>query len=186
MSGRTSRSGFRTERSLRARDIGLRRRELFAQSVGFAVEQLETRRLLSFPPLPVVPSNGELQNLQQALKFAQKQQINAWDNHPIPFAVIGTNLTTGAVSTAKNNPNSNSQMRLDIDVDSNPNTGKGGKDISVSVSTELFLGNTLNPHLLATFDRLGTAPFAQNFEVEISFPFGAFAPEFFQAGTIQD
>jgi hypothetical protein len=183
MLGYTNRSGRRTDRGFRSRRTALPARELLARSVKVAVEQLETRRLLSFPPVPVVPSNGELQNLQQALKFAQKQQINAWDNHPIPYAVVGTNLTTGQVNVTKN-PNSNSQIR--IDVDSNPNTGQGGKDIAVSVSTELFLNGVLNPHLLATFDRLGSAPFAQNFEVEISFPFGAFAPEFFQAGTIQD
>jgi hypothetical protein len=143
--------------------------------------------MLSFPPLPVVPSNGELSNLANALKFAQKQQFSAWDSQPIPFAVVGTNLTSGQVNTVKNNPNSNSQMRVDIDVDSNPNTGKGGKDLSVGVSTELFLNGVLNPHLVATYDRLGSAPFATNFEVLVSFPFGAFAPEFFGATpTIQD
>src|SRR5678815_5591931 len=114
-------------------------------------EPLEQRMLLSFPPLPVVPGPGETQILQNALNFAKKQQINAWDNQPIPFAVIGTNLTTGQVQIVKNNPTAGANaMRVDIDVDSNPNTGKGGKDISVSVSTELFLNGALNPHLLAT------------------------------------
>ena len=143
-------------------------------------EQLETRTLLSFPPAPVIPGPGETQILQNALKFAQKQQINAWDNQPIPFAVVGTNLTTGQVQLVKNNPTRADQMRVDIDVDSNPNTGKGGKDLSVSVSTELFLNSMLNPHLLATYDRLGTAPFAQNFEVLVSFPFSALRPGILQ------
>src|SRR5690349_6397276 len=58
---------------------------------GLACEALEQRTLLSFPPLPVVPSNGEFSNLQNAIKFAQRQQTSAWDNQPIPFAVVGTN-----------------------------------------------------------------------------------------------
>jgi hypothetical protein len=169
--------GFRA-RTDRQRAPDARRMEL---------EQLERRTLLSFPPLPVVPGPGETQILQNALRFARNQQINAWDNQPIPFAVVGTNLTTGQTTIAKNNPTAGANaMRVDIDVDSNPNTGKGGKDVSVSVSTELFLNGVLNPHLLATYDRLGSAPFAQNFEVLVSFPFSAFAPEFFQAGTIPD
>ena len=170
--------GFRARR-------GQRKAEAVRPAMTY--ETLERRTLLSFPPLPVVPGPGETQILANALRFAQNQQLNPWNNQPIPFAVVGTNLTTGQVQIAKNNPTAGpNAMRVDIDVDSNPNTGKGGKDVSVSVSTELFLGNVLNPHLLATYDRLGTAPFAQNFEILVSFPFGAFAPEFFQAGTIQD
>ena len=60
-----------------------------------ACEQLEQRTLLSFPPLPVVPGPGETQILQNALRFAQNQQLQPWDHQPIPFAVVGTNLTTG-------------------------------------------------------------------------------------------
>ena len=154
---------------------------------GMSCEELEKRTLLSFPPAPVVPAPGESQILQNALRFARNQQFQPWDNQPMPFAVVGTNLTTGAVNIVRNNPNSSSQMRVDIDVDSNPSTGKGGKDLSVGVSTELFFNGVLNPHLLATYDRLGTAPFATNFEVLVSFPFSAFAPEFFGTpSTIPD
>ena len=166
-----------------------------AERPRITCETLENRTLLSFPPFPVIPGPGESQILQNALRFARNNQLNPWNNMPIPFAVVGTNVTTGAVNIAKNNPNAgNNSMRVDIDVDSNPNTGSGGKDVAVSVSTELFFDSTndgidnptLNPHLLATYDRLGSAPFAQNFEILVSFPFAAFAPEFFSAGSIAD
>ena len=68
-------------------------------------------------------------------------------------------------------------MRVDVDVDSNLSTGKGGKDRSVEVSTELLLDGAFNPHLLMTIDRLGTAPYATDFQVLISFPFEAFNTE---------
>ncbi|HTK76552.1 MAG TPA: hypothetical protein VL371_14900 [Gemmataceae bacterium] len=134
--------------------------------------------MFSFPPLPVVPASGESQILQNALKFARNNQLNSLDNLPIPFAVTGTNLTTGVTTTVKNNPQSSGGTRVDIDVDGNLATGKGGKDLGVTVSTELFVGTTFNPHLVMTVDRLGTAPFASNFEVLLSFPFSAFSPEF--------
>jgi hypothetical protein len=44
-------------------------------------ETLENRTLLSFPPLPVVPGPGEIQILQNALRFARNNQLNPWDNH---------------------------------------------------------------------------------------------------------
>jgi hypothetical protein len=141
-----------------------------------AVEALESRVLLSFPPLPIVPASGESQILEQAKKFEQKNNLNALDNLPIPFAVVASH-SGGAPVVVKNNPQSAAPMRVEIDVDSNPTTGKGGKDVGVTVSTELFLNGVFNPHLLATYDRLGSAPFASDFEVLVSFPFAAFNAE---------
>jgi hypothetical protein len=143
---------------------------------AFEIEFLEKRTMLSFPPLPIVPGPGESTILENAKKFEAKNQLNPLDNMPIPFTVVAQHAG-GAPVLVKNNPLAGAPMKVEIDVDSNPATGKGGKDVAVEVSTELFLNGVFNPHLAATFDRLGGAPFASDFEVLVSFPFSAFNAE---------
>ena len=107
--------GFRRSPGDRARSS--RRTEIVSSSQSSdssfdtRCEPLEQRRLLSFPPLPVVPGPGETQILQNALRFAQAQpqQLNPWDNQPMPFAVVGTNLTSGQVQVVRNNPTAEGQ-----------------------------------------------------------------------------
>ena len=141
-----------------------------------AVEELESRMMLSFPPAPLVPAPGESNLLEQAKKFESKNQLSPLDNFPIPFAVVGQ-AGGGPTVLVHNNPHSGNGNRVEIDVDANPATGPGGKDVAVEVNTELFLSGVFNPHLLVDIDRLGTAPFASDFEVLVSFPFEAFNAE---------
>ena len=66
--------GFRRTRGGRARtsrQAGLVSRPS-DRSFNPRCESLEQRRLLSFPPLPVVPGPGETQILDNALRFAQR------------------------------------------------------------------------------------------------------------------
>jgi hypothetical protein len=140
------------------------------------MERLEDRTLLSFPPLPISPSVGESQLLQQANRFEELQNWTALAQFPIPYAVV-TSHAGGTPVVTKNNPLSPQPMRVNVDVDNNPRTGLGGKDISVQVTPQLFENGTFNPHLLMTIDRLGSAPFASNFQALISFPFSAFNAE---------
>ena len=142
----------------------------------YEMEFLEERRMLSFPPAPLVPSSGELNNLDQANKFEAKNQLNTLDTYPIPIAIV-TQHAGQAPVVAPKNPNMHSGVGIGVDVDNNPATGNGGKDVKVTVDTELFLNGVFNPHLLVQIDRLGAAPFADDFEVLISFPFSAFNSE---------
>jgi len=139
-------------------------------------ESLERRTLLSSPPLPIVPDKGEANLLKQANIFELKENLNALDHFPIPFAVVSSHAGGPGVVAPKN-PHAGAGTRVNVDVDNNPATGPGGKDLSIEVNTELFLGGSFNPHLSMTIDRLGTAPFASNYEVLVSFPFAAFNTE---------
>ena len=144
-----------------------KRRQLRKAS-RFTAERLEDRRMLSVVPNPIIPSTGEANQLLQAVQQAAKGNTNALDNFPVPFAV---QYSGGGAAPQVVNWHAGAPLKLDVD--NSKSTGNGGNDIQVDVETVL----TPTPHLTMEIDRLGSAPFAQNVNVLIAFPFNAFDSE---------
>src|SRR5215208_666934 len=120
------------------------------------------------PPYPIIPDNGETELLQLVNALPINDIKNALDNYPVPFVVVCS--AAGAQPTVTNQK-AGSPKR--VDCDRSLSTGMGGNDVQVEVNTIL----TPTPHLRLNITRLGSAPFAQNLEALIAFPFDAFNNE---------
>jgi len=120
------------------------------------------------PPDPIFPDNGEL-TLLNAINAIPLQDVeNALDHFPVPF--VAYCAAAGAAPTI-DNQKAGSPKRLDCD--RSLATGMGGNDVQVEVNTILLP----TPHLRLNVNRLGSAPFAQDIEVLVAFPFDAFNGE---------
>jgi hypothetical protein len=161
-----------TTRRDRANPRGARPR----RGVRLGVEALESRVVPSVLPSPdpIDPTRGETNLLRVVQMMADKQNLNAQDNFPVPYTVVVS--AGGAAPTVKN---WKAGAPLRIDADRSLVTGQGGHDIQVEVNTDRYI-NSLGQNdwrLRLNVNRIGTAPFAQNLSVVISFPFAAFNTE---------
>ncbi|HEV8606997.1 MAG TPA: hypothetical protein VGQ99_16775 [Tepidisphaeraceae bacterium] len=149
-----------------------RHRERWQPSV---LQQLEARVLLSVPP-PIDPTRGEAKLLSIIDSPPLRDIKNALDNFPVPFVArtdwfgppTGSQAAATALKTVVVNNKAGAPSKIDID--DNKATGRGGFDIQIEVNTVLLP----TPHLTLDITRLGSAPFVENFQVLIAFPFSAF------------
>jgi hypothetical protein len=118
------------------------------------------------PPNPIEPDNGELSLLDVVNSLPLNDIDQALDMYPVPYVVVARH---GATTQIFNNK---AGVPTSVDVDLNKATGKGGHDIRVEVNTQL-----VPPSLLFTVNRLGSAPFVQDVEILVGFPFDAFNTE---------
>ncbi|MCA9864817.1 MAG: hypothetical protein KC432_17400, partial [Thermomicrobiales bacterium] len=119
------------------------------------------------PPNPIDPNNGEQSLLDVVNSLPVNDIQHALDNFPVPYVVYAT--ANGAAPTVKNNK-AGVPTRVDADRSKSTGQGGGGHDLIVEVNTILLP----TPGLHLTVTRLGNAPFAQNLQVLIAFPYSAF------------
>lgn len=150
------------------------RRQSSIQTVARQVaEQLEGRVLLSVVPSPIVPNSGEANLIQVARQQANQGNTNVLNHFPIPFAI---QYSGGSAAPQVANWHAGAPIRLDLD--NSKTTGMGGNDVQVEVDVV----TTPTPHLMMTINRLGSAPFVQNDNVLIAFPFNALNNEVLPSG----
>lgn len=118
------------------------------------------------PPNPIDPSNGEQSLLGVVNSLPLNDIDNALDMYPVPYVVVARHGSTTQIF------NNKAGVPTSVDVDLNKATGKGGHDIRVEVNTQLS-----PPGLVFTVNRLGSAPFVQDVEILVGFPFDAFNNE---------
>jgi hypothetical protein len=118
------------------------------------------------PPNPIDPDNGEQSLLGVVNSLPLNDIDQALDNYPVPYVVVARHGDTVQIS------NNKAGVPTNVDVDLSKATGKGGHDIRVEVNTEL-----VPPSLVFTVNRQGVAPFVEDVEILIGFPFDAFNDE---------
>lgn len=147
-----------------------------APKASLVVEVLESRVTPSTLPAPdpIDPTRGESNLLRVTQMQADNLHLNALDHFPVPFVVIAS--AGGAGPTVKN---WKAGAPIRIDADSNKNTGQGGHDVQIEVNTDKYTNSSgqIDWKLRLNVNRIGNAPFAQNVDVSIAFPFDAFNPE---------
>ncbi len=143
------------------------------------IQQLEARFMLSVVPPAIDPTKGQAKLLSIVDRKSLKGLGNPLDNFPVPYVVRAEWFASPSAARPPGSAppaplttviNSKAGQTTKIDVDQNKATGRGGFDIQVEVNTVLFP----SPHLALDITRLGSAPFVENFQVLIAFPFNAF------------
>ena len=94
------------------------------QGTAVVLEALEPRLLLSVPPMPIEPSKGEQKLMDVAVMHAERENFNALDHFPIPYAIVAQSGTAAPI--IENWKAGNAFLSLDVDGDKA--TGKGGGD----------------------------------------------------------
>lgn len=157
-----------------ARSSKRARRQSSIQSVARHVaERLEGRMMLSVVPSPIIPDNGEANLIQVARQQANQGNLNVLNHFPIPFSI---QYSGGSAAPQVTNWHAGAPIRLDLD--NSKTTGMGGNDVQVEVDVV----TSPTPHLMMTINRLGSAPFVQNDNILIAFPFNALNNEVLPSG----
>ncbi len=152
------------------------RRKNRSRPARLLLEMLESRITPSVLPAPdpIDPTRGESNLLRVVQMHADKQNLNAQDHSPVPYTII---VSAGGAAPTVKNWHAGAPTRLDAD--QSKTTGQGGNDIQVEVNTDLYTNSLGQPdwRLRLNVNQIGSAPFAQNLSVVISFPFDAFNSE---------
>lgn len=122
------------------------------------------------PEGPIDPNNGEQTLLDLVWGIPINDIQNALNNFPVPYIVVAS--ADGSEPVVVSN-RAGSPTRVDADRTKATGKGNSGHDLIVEVNTALLP----TPSLQLDIERLGNAPFAEDLQVVVVFPFTAFNDE---------